>query len=1190
MFLKSLTLKGFKSFADATTFQLEPGVTVVVGPNGSGKSNVVDAIAWVLGAQAPSAVRSQKMDDVIFAGTSTRPALGRAEVALTIDNSAGLLPIEFTELTVSRTLFRTGESEYAINGVNCRLLDVQELLSDAGVGRQQHVIVSQGQIDAVLNARPEERRAIIEEAAGVLKYRRRKEKAERRLDATEVTLVRVQDLLREVRRQLRPLERQADAARRHGALVAELSALQVFLAGREIAALRQRFAAHAQERVERARRDAEIRSELAVLDTAVLAAEDELTARGDADLGDEVVRVEQLRERARGLAAVIVERRRSLERDRGQLMDAGVIANLEADASRLRAELDDVTAELVALGPAAELLVADEEHAAAQRREVLASIEHHDTGSPAANAAAEVRGELRWMRAGAERGETETERQRGRLVALRGRREVLDVEIERLCAECAAAEAVEAMLVADAETAEAHHAAARTAHTAAVTARQAAADEHSRWQARADALRMALESARSKAGADHLVGVEGVLGTLLDVIEIDAGWEPAVEAALGEALQAVVVASSELGRRALESLQSSNVPAAVLALRGATEPSRGAAGAASEAGAAGAASEAGAAGAASEAADAGAAHRGALDAAVLAHVRSRAAGVADLLERLLVGVVRVPSWKEAVDLAIAGRDAIVVTEGGDRFGPSGWRLGAAGGGATAAALDEAQHRLEAADDELRRADEVLRARAADADVAQRAETDLVRRLDAHDAGFTAGSEALARARSERRETNAELDSVERVLDEAEGRLGNERARIAELEALLPAIEADEAAETATARVHAEARTRIDARAAELSARRQQLEVRNAGLHERQQFLERRLADTERRLAADALARAEAQERRIVVERSIAAIDRLADLVDHHRTTIEVRHGELLEIRRRQSDEVRGIAQRLDDARRRRTVAERELDENRERSRRIELDEAEVRLRLETAVEALRRDHDVEPDIAMAAVTPPIADGSTPAARVRELDRELRLLGPINPLALEEFTELQERHTFLETQLDDIRTTRRDLLRVIRAVDLEIQTVFAAAFADVSAHFTNLFCTLFPGGSGQLVLTAPDDLLNTGIEVEAKPSGKNVKKLSLLSGGERALTALAYLFAVFRSRPSPFYVMDEVEAALDDVNLHRFLGLIHEFRREAQLLIVSHQKRTMEAGDCLLGVTMQPGGSSRVITERVSAAL
>ena len=398
VFLKSLTLKGFKSFADATTLQLEPGVTVVVGPNGSGKSNVVDAIAWVLGAQAPSAVRSQKMDDVIFAGTAKRPALGRAEVILTLDNSAGLLPIEFTEVTVSRTLFRTGESEYAINGVNCRLLDVQELLSDAGVGRQQHVIVSQGQIDAVLNARPEDRRSIVEEAAGVLKYRRRKEKAERRLDATEASLLRVQDLLREVRRQLRPLERQADAARRHGDLVAELDALRVFLAGREIASLRARMSTQAGEKLTLSAAEQALRTELAALDTGVMAAEAELTARGDTDLGDEMVRVEQLRERARGIAAVLVERRRSMERDRGQLMDSGVVANLEADAQRLRDELAGVEADLLAVGPEAEELAAEEAAFSDQRRETLASIDGISNSTSAASAAAEVRGELRSMR------------------------------------------------------------------------------------------------------------------------------------------------------------------------------------------------------------------------------------------------------------------------------------------------------------------------------------------------------------------------------------------------------------------------------------------------------------------------------------------------------------------------------------------------------------------------------------------------------------------------------------------------------------------------------------------------------------------------------------------------------------------------------------------------------------------------
>lgn len=1156
MFLKSLTLKGFKSFADPTTLQLEPGVTVVVGPNGSGKSNVVDAIAWVLGAQAPSSVRSQKMDDVIFAGTAKRPALGRAEVALTIDNSAGLLPIEFTEVTVSRILFRTGESEYAINGVACRLLDVQELLSDAGVGRQQHVIVSQGQIDAVLNARPEERRAIIEEAAGVLKFRKRKEKAERRLDATEASLLRVQDLLREVRRQLRPLERQAEAARRHGDLVAELSALQVFVAGRDIASQRARLVALAGDRIRFAEGEQTLRSELAQLDTDVMAAEAELTARGDTDLSDEMVRVEQLRERSRGIAAVIVERRRSLERDRGQLMDSGVVANLEADAQRVRDELVAVAEGLSLLGPEAEQLAAEEVAFAERRSETLQAIEGLGGSTSAASAAAEVRGELRSMRTGVERAEVELRRLQSRLENLVQRTQRLDDEIVRLRNECETSQSAEAELVASVEAAEATRIAADATHDSLQSSRQQAAEVASRWRARAEALQQALESARARAGADHLSNVEGVLGTLLDLIEIDAGWEPAVEAALGEALQAVVVSSPSTARQALSSLQSNNMHGAVIALG-------------AHAGAGAAAPSAGR--------------------PVRPHVRSSHAGVPGLLDVVLGAAVVAGSVAEAIDLALSNPAAVVVTDAGDRFGPSGWRVGAAGGGATAAALEEARDHSKTADAELARLDDALAVAKQELHAARQRELEGTRRLDAHDATFTANSEALARSQGERREAQAELDAVQRSLAEADERTTRERTRIGELEALVPALEADEAAEAAAARARGEARAQLDAQAALLSGRRQDLEVRNAGLHERQAFLERRLEETERRLEADAVARAEAAERREAVERGLRAIERLAAMVDTHRHAIELRHNVLLEIRRKQSDEVRGIAQRLEALRRRRSAAEKELEELRERFRRVDIDEAEVKLRLENTVETLRRDHSIEPEVAEAAELPQLPEGTNPVARVRELERELRLMGPINPLALEEFNELQERHKFLEEQLDDVRNTRRDLMRVIKAVDLEIQTVFSSAFADVSAHFTQLFTSLFPGGTGKLVLTNPDDLLNTGIEVEAKPSGKNVKKLSLLSGGERSLTALGFLFAVFRSRPSPFYVMDEVEAALDEPNLHRFLSLIAEFRQEAQLLIVSHQKRTMEAGDSLLGVSMQPGGSSKVIVEKVSSS-
>ncbi|MCH2443544.1 MAG: AAA family ATPase, partial [Acidimicrobiales bacterium] len=330
MFLKRLSLKGFKSFADPVSLDFEPGVTVVVGPNGSGKSNVVDAVAWVLGAQAPSSVRSQRMDDVVFAGTASRPALGRAEVSLTFDNASGYLPIEFPEVTITRTLFRGGDSEYALNGAPCRLLDIQELMSDVGVGRQQHLIISQGQIDAVLNARPEDRRSIIEDAAGILKFRKRKEKAERRLGSSRANLDRLGDLQREVRRQLRPLERQAEAARRHGDLVGELTALRLYRAGRELSELRTRSAEEAGRRAELAEEESRRAAELQRLETEISSAESELTERGGDDLGDRLVRFEALRERGRGLRAVLAERLKGIDRDRITLAVGQLVVSLEA--------------------------------------------------------------------------------------------------------------------------------------------------------------------------------------------------------------------------------------------------------------------------------------------------------------------------------------------------------------------------------------------------------------------------------------------------------------------------------------------------------------------------------------------------------------------------------------------------------------------------------------------------------------------------------------------------------------------------------------------------------------------------------------------------------------------------------------------------------------------------------------------
>jgi chromosome segregation protein len=572
------------------------------------------------------------------------------------------------------------------------------------------------------------------------------------------------------------------------------------------------------------------------------------------------------------------------------------------------------------------------------------------------------------------------------------------------------------------------------------------------------------------------------------------------------------------------------------------------------------------------------------------HVRGARPGVDGLLDALVGSAVVVDgTWAAAVDAALAHPEAVVVTPDGDRFGLTGWRVGAAGAaGATGAALEEA--RLRAA--EAERSMVVAGSRLADArqalDEARRAVEDLSRQLDGNDGRLAAGGDGLQRVETDRRDAATEAEALQTHLDELAARVGREQERIAELEASLPSLEAAEMAIAERGRAMGEARSRLEERAAEVGALRTDLEVRGAGVGERREFLQRRFGEVEQRLTGAAEERAAAEERRVELDLRQLATDRLMAHVAERLAVVEHELGGLRERRRRQSEAAREVAAGLDRLRKARVEAERKLGEIRELEQRLEIDDAETRLRIETAVESMRRDLDCEPDAAMAAERPPLADGATPAGRIRELERDLRIMGPINPLALEEFEALTERHEFLQNQLDDVKESRRELAKIIKAIDGEIVNVFASAYADVAQNFEHLFDTLFPGGKGLLRLTDPDNLLDTGIEVEARPSGKNVRKLSLLSGGERSLTALAFLFAVFRSRPSPFYVMDEVEAALDDVNLHRFLGLVAEFRNDAQLIIVSHQKRTMEAADCLYGVTMQPGGSSRVVSEKVGS--
>jgi chromosome segregation protein len=1183
VFLKSLTLKGFKSFADPVTLHLEPGVTVVVGPNGSGKSNVVDAIAWVLGAQGPRALRGSKMEDVIFAGSADRPALGRAEVTLTIDNRAGRLPGGLAEITITRTLFRSGDSEYALNGQPCRLLDIQELLSDSGVGRTQHVIVGQGQLDQILNARPEDRRAVIEEAAGVLKHRRRRERSERRLAAAEENLERLGDLLRELRRQIRPLERQATAARSHGRIADELRTLRLHLAGRELVSLTDRLQVAADSR-DRLRDEAtELKQQLNDIDAAVERSTAELSSRDDEDLIMGLGRTQGLAERCLGLSGVLAERGRSLERALMAAADVDVVSSLEADAARLAEQLEQAEAEAIEFTPEIALLDAeeadlaqeanaiealgDESEARAARQSQATAGARLEAGLKALELDGEHLGQLREHREATQR----------RLEALEHQSEALKGELEAILSQVAELETQRSR--SDQVMRESE----RLLKAAEDTA-EAAGREHDRADARAESLAGAQQVLQGTAGRQALSGAAGVHGALADLVDVDEGFEVAFAAAVSGALESVVVDGSHAAD-AVALLRSLSVSGTLLPAV-ADSANAFSSGAEGSLGFVGAEGSVGSHGAETFGAHQPMLPRGAE--ALRSHVHTTVPEVQVLLDRLLAGTaVVLGGWELALEMALDRPELTFLTQEGDRFSRDGWTVGLAARGLTAAVVDQARDAALAA------------ARSAGAAVAQvesaREHVDIAARTLAD--SQSALSQTIERRRSVERsmeQVTAVARAIEQEMSEADPERAGLEARMIVAEEQLSELrrelaELTEKAENATSRALQAERARIahTARKAELQNRRSQIQVRAGALAERREVLSTRLDDVEKRLSGHAEERRLAEERRHRIVADTVAVERLQTVVESHQLRVESVAAQLQELRDRQVELLRAGGARLEDLRRQRVATDARLTAVRDRHQAFDVELAEVGARHQAATEALERELECRPEEAIAALCPELPEGKSPEQRAAELQAELQKMGPINPLAAEELSALEERNEFLEREVDDVRRARRELQQVIRSVDDEIARLFAEAFEDVDRHFQVLVSAMFPGGAGRLSLTEPTDALGTGVELEARPAGKQVRKLSLLSGGERSLVALAFLFAVFRSRPSPFYVMDEVEAALDDVNLHRFLGLLHEFRDEAQLIVVSHQKRTMESADALYGVTMTPGGSSKVVSQKVN---
>ncbi len=1175
MYLKQLTLRGFKSFASATTLTFEPGITCVVGPNGSGKSNVVDALSWVMGEQGAKSLRGGKMEDVIFAGTTKRAPLGRAEVELTIDNSDGALPIEYSEVTITRTMFRSGGSDYSINGTPARLLDVQELLSDSGIGREMHVIVGQGQLDAILQATPESRRGFIEEAAGVLKHRKRKEKALRKLEGTKANLERLQDLIGELARQLKPLGRQAETARKAAVIQVELRDAKARLLADDLCAARKALAEdladEAAVTAARERAEAHVRAATEAED----ATESALREAGMAfDKAQEAwYAAASLRERVSTTLSISAERMRA-GADQPQLEISGGRdpEQLEREAAEIRERetklshsVDDAEATL---------------HDATLRRNAA---EQHHAAADAAHASA--------LRAVADRREG-LARLTGQVQALQSRLQASQEEIERLerrrddaltRAEEAAQNfgGMESSLtgLGDSESdldASHEEATARVERFEAEHARLRSVEatltrDRAALEARLEALRLMTE--RKDASAQLVAsGAPGVRGRLIDALQVEPGWERAVSAALQAAAESIVVEGLDIAVDAVKNMAVTDAGRAALVVAGPPE-SLMAAGSLME---------------------------------KVTHPDDLTGALAVLLSH----VAAVEGLDEAHAHVENNAGSMAVTREGDMV--SGWLV--EGGSTDAPSLLELSAQLAEAEDSLDRLGHdrdrhrfAVEKVTEELTAAKRDAAEALARLHDSDAELAATQDRLGQLRQAQATALREADQLrEAMAAAAQARLSDE-AKLLALQDRLKAASSEEVAEPDPTDRDEKAVEARRARQAEMDARLalRTLEEQAKSLAGRADGLTR-AAQAERSSRAKARARAEQVRREAEVATTVHdAAARLAALVDGVRERA-TRDRETADAARREA-EAATVRARHDSR-----AAAAALEELVRGAHRDEMTRIEHRMRIEQLEEKALAELGIEPDPLVAEYGPEVPvpvitrpdgtalgeddevpepvpyDRAEQATRLRRAERNLTVLGRVNPLALEEFDAMKTRHGFLAEQLDDLKRTRADLLDLIDEVDKRVKEVFEAAYKDVETTFVDVFGRLFPGGEGRLVLTDPGDWLSTGVDVEARPAGKQVKRLSLLSGGERSLVAVAFLVSLFIARPSPFYILDEVEAALDDANLGRLLTIYEELRANSQLLVITHQKRTMEIADSLYGVTMRGDGISTVVSQRLAS--
>ncbi len=1168
MYLKSLTLKGFKSFADRAHMTFEPGLTVIVGPNGSGKSNISDSILWVLGEQSAKQLRGQAMEDVIFSGSSARKPVGVAEVTLVLDNSDHMLPVDFDEVAVTRRMYRSGESEYLINSSPCRLMDIQDILHDSGLGKDTHSIISQGKLDAILQSRPEERRALIEEAAGISKHKRRKERALKKIKSMDEHLTRARDINKEIARQLRPLERQVDRARKFKELSERAHELTQMLAVDELRGLQAQWAD-----LESASKESAAELELAQYRLSEKERELEklqvmLEEKGlfVGDLGEQRRHMQDVVGRISSDMRLLEEKGHNmvsrLSDMRGQISGSEhqrrrVVEELE-DA---RAALDEVTgahaqaqADVDAAGPAAdelhrrrqtldaEISQLTREQREIQRKSDNAALELAKVKDSLSNAEAQDG----MYASRLEQIEGEAEQIAASLVSRKDRSEELDVLLEQ--ARTAQAEARQAT-----ETARA---ALREARDTEAEARTHLSEVRSEL---ASLKKLDARLADGSSLASRLVGALGddVRARLGDVIEAPRELEGLVEQLLAGDIDALLLDDSATLARAGELALSQQKASgeALLVSRDAEAP------------------------------------HGPSEAAgyrLIDRLEVRE-GFAPAVEALLGGVYVVDGLSAAL-AAPALPGVTYVTPQGARISAGGIvRVGLDAGEASGALERKRRIReLEALEPDCAAAFDQ-----AGTHVSQANETlEQARAAEGDAAG------EIARLEGERRSLLSEIGRLEQSANNAE----SERARIAKrreqaaeaVRAARPRVDEltrtrDEAAAQASDIVLeiAEANDELDrvrrddseaaGKLADAKVRLAQASERLRSLKGRVPELEHRLEGIDRRIRGTRQASRSLELLRLRVdpthERYTALLERASDWAARLRDQASIEEADSASLKATIEDaksEVARAKERVETA----TAAQNEHKVAR----------GKLEVQVEAAIKAITADGKT---VLEEALMLPAPDDRDRAEReLNQLVRQINNLGPVNQVAMEEYEQLKGRADYIEAQLADLESARKALTKITVAIDRKMRKAFLVTFEKVDANFREIFSMLFPGGQAHLEMTDPEHPADTGIEVVAQPRGKRITKMMLMSGGEKSLTALALLFAVYRTRTVPFYVLDEVEAALDDANLSKLIGAIDVLRADTQLLVISHQRRTMEDADVLYGVSMQADGVSRVVSQKL----